>query len=94
MNKDFFKQLFAGDKKALKVTAVTHIIVPKLDEMKMSVILAMIDGKDDAREYFPDEYWKKKTPDRTFFFNVLNTVHPGYLQQLISHANIQRVGVV
>ena len=43
VNKDFFKALFSGEKKAVKVTQVTHIIVPKLDEMKMETILKMIE---------------------------------------------------
>ena len=87
VNKDFLKQLFAGEKKALKITQITHIIVPKLDELKCEAIIAMI-GKDDAaRLYLPDEYFKKKKADRTFLFNILNTVHPGFLNQLVSHAN-------
>ena len=37
--------------------------------------------------YFPDIYPKNKGPPRTYFFNVLNTVHPEYLQQCLAHAN-------
>ena len=45
--------------------------------------------KDDEVlcKYYPDEFMKGRIPDRDFFFNVLNTVYPGYLGNLIEHAN-------
>ena len=78
--------LFADRKKAFKVTEVTYINVPLWDELSVSNMLQMIGEDDDARAYFPDGYWKKVKPDRSYVFNVLNTCHPGYLDQLISHA--------
>ena len=45
MNKEFFKALFRGDKKAYKVTDVKHINVPKLDELGIKSLMAMM--KDD-----------------------------------------------
>ena len=86
VNKDHLKLLFAGEKKLFKVTEVTHIIVPLLDELSIKNMLAMITLDDPARAYFPDGYWKTVKPDRAYVFNIINTVHPGYLNQLISHA--------
>lgn len=40
--------------------------------------------------YFPDKYPEGKAPPREYFFNVLNTVHPNYLGQIMAHANKQR----
>ena len=45
MNKEFFKSLLKGEKKAFKVTEVKHIIVPKLDELGIKAMLEMM--KDD-----------------------------------------------
>ena len=42
--------------------------------------------------YIPDEIKTGKLPDRQFFYNTINTVYPGYLEQLILHANKQRNG--
>ena len=36
---------------------------------------------------FPDKYPAGKSPPREYFFNVLNTLYPDYLQQIMSHAN-------
>ena len=41
--------------------------------------------------YFPDVYPKGKGPPRDYFFNVLNTLHPDYLAQVMVHANKQRM---
>ena len=47
----------------------------------------------NIREYFPDEYYKKLAPDRSFFFNTINTIYEGFLPSLISGANRMRVEV-
>ena len=41
--------------------------------------------------YFPDVYPKGKSAPREYFFNILNTLHPDYLQQVMAHANKQRM---
>ena len=40
--------------------------------------------------YFPDTYSAGKGPPREYFFNVLNTIHPDYLAQIMAHADEQR----
>ena len=37
-----------------------------------------------------DAYAKGRWPDRTYFYTVLNTVHPEYVSKLIAHANEAR----
>lgn len=41
---------------------------------------------EELIKYLPDKWHKKLKLDREWFFNILNTVHPGYLQQIIKHA--------
>ena len=41
--------------------------------------------------FFPDKYPKDKGPPREYFFNILNTIHPDYLQQVMEHASKQRM---
>ena len=40
--------------------------------------------------YFPDNFAENKGPSRTYFFDILNTLYPKYLAQIMSHANKQR----
>ena len=40
--------------------------------------------------YFQDEYPDAKGPCREYFFNILNTTYPEYLQKIMSHASKMR----
>ena len=40
--------------------------------------------------HFQDKYQDAKGPNREFFFNILNTVYPDYLAQVMAHASKQR----
>ena len=42
-------------------------------------------------QYFPDIYPKDKGPPREYFFNILNTLQPEYLQKCIAYAHEQRM---
>ena len=75
-----------------KICEVRFIAVPKLDEMSISNMLPMVKDDEQVRIYMPDEYFTGKMPDRTFFFNTISTLYPGFLEQLLSHANKQRTG--
>jgi len=44
--------------------------------------------------YFPDYYPKGRQPEREYFFNVLNTLQPSYMDQLIKKASKQRHSVL
>ena len=93
VNKEFFKSLLKNEKKAFKVGVVQSIIVPKIDELGVKHILEMLQDDAETRMYFPDEYFKKLSSDRTFFFNIINSVHPGFIPSLITGAQKQRVEV-
>ena len=48
-------------------------------------------GDDETlAQYLPDKWETKQKLDRIWLFNVVNSIHPGYLEQLISHAQRQR----
>ena len=37
--------------------------------------------------YFQDEYSQDKSPNRSYFFDILNTVYPDYLKSLMKHVS-------
>ena len=43
------------------------------------------------KKYFPDVFPEGKGPPREYFYNILNTVHPDFLAQMLAHANKQRM---
>ena len=75
----FLKDLFANKKRLLKKKNIEYICVPHYQEL--SVKRLWPDLKDDAtfNIFFDDDYAEFKVPNREYFFNILNTVYPGYL---------------
>ena len=45
---------------------------------------------DEFNLYFQDDYANEKGPNREYFFNILNTVHFDYLNQVMQHAAKER----
>ena len=52
------------------------------------------DVKKDAEftKYFPDTYPPGRGPPRQYFFDILNTLQPEYLERVLKYANEQRMG--
>ena len=90
INKDFLKLVLSGRKKLLKLSEVKRVHVPFYDEL--SVAHMMKDMANDAMfmMYLPDKLPKGRNCDRTYFFDILNTVHEQFLKALIEHASLQR----
>jgi len=93
MNKDFLKEVFAEDKALLRLDQVKRINVPLFDELSVVNIWPMMKKDEQFMLYFPTKMAKGRVPDREYFFNILNTFQPNYLQALINHANEQRNSV-
>ena len=91
MTKDFLKEVLAGQKQLMKKADVKAVQVPQYDEL--SVRNLWPEMKKDAHflSFFPTKYPKDKGPPRDYFFDVLNTLYPEYLQQLMSNANQARM---
>ena len=89
-NKDFLREVLAGQKKLFKLAEVKWINPPKYDEISVANLYPKF--KDDAKVavYLPTKLAKGKLPDRAYFFNVLNTVHPNHVKKMVDYANEQR----
>ena len=90
MNKDHLKAILADEKKLLKLSELRCVSVPKYDELSVQRIFPMIQNDPLVMKYFPDEYQKNRYPDRTYTFNVLNTIRPEFVQKMIAHAQTVR----
>ena len=93
MNKDFLKEVFAEDKELLELKDVKWINVPLFDELSVINIWPMTKEDKQLMKYFPQKLPKGRVPAREYFFNILNTLYPGYVQEIIRHANAQRNSV-
>ena len=90
INKDFLKAVLAGQKQLLKKVDVLTIEVPRYDELSVKNIYPQFKKDPIIMSYFPDHYPANKGPPRDYFFNILNSLQPEYVSELLSYANKQR----
>ena len=91
VNKDFLKDVLAGKKALMKKSEVANIEVPHYDELSVKRLWPEFKKDAEFMRFFPSTYPKGKGPPRDYFFNVLNTMYPEYLAQIMSHANQERM---
>ena len=91
INKDFMKEVLIGKKQLLKKSEVKHIAVPHYDELSVKNLWPEVKKDGNFLSYFPSVYPKGKGPPRQYFFDLLNTLMPEYLAQILSHANKERM---
>ena len=66
-------------------------MVPHYDEISVKALWPEFKKDPDFIKYFATTYPQGKGPPRDYFFNILNTLQPEYLQQVMAHANEQRM---
>ena len=71
----------------LKKKAVTTVEVPFFDELAVKRLWPQLKKDLDFAKYFPDSYPGDKAPSRDYFYGVLNTIYPDYLQKIMAHSN-------
>ena len=91
MTKDFLKDVLAGRKDLLHKSVVQEIKVPKYDELSVSALWPQFSKDENFTKYFAAAYPKGKGPPRDYFFNIVNTLYPEYLKQVMAHAAKQRM---
>ena len=75
----------------MKKSHVQKVSVPHYDELSVKSLWPQFSKDKEFTQYFPDKYPVGKGPPRQYFFDILNTLHPEYLQQVMNHANEQRM---
>jgi hypothetical protein len=80
------KAVLAGNKKLLKMAELRPINAPFYDEISVKNIYPRVKDDTTVSQYLPDNLPAGRQLDRTFFFNVLHTLHPDFVKGIISHA--------
>jgi hypothetical protein len=70
----------------LKMTELRPINAPHFDEISVKNIFPKVAKDEAVMRYLPTNLPAGRVIDRTFFFNVLNTVQPKYMLGIIEHA--------
>ena len=71
----------------MKKSDVQKITVPHYDELSVKNLWPNLKKDNEFTQFFPDKYTFDKGPPRQYIFDILNTLHPDYLQQVMNHAN-------
>ena len=72
---------------------VRFINPPNWDEIGVKNLYGKVTAQPEMSRYFPDKFPKGSQCDKSYFFNVWNTVMPSQVKQVIDHANSQRYTV-
>lgn len=91
INKDFLKAVLADEKVLFKADKVKMVTVPQYDELSLKALLPFARQKEDINRGLPDDNMcRHKNIDRTYFFNILNTLRSEYLAEVTAEANKKR----
>ena len=66
---------------------VVHKIVPKYAEFKVEEIYKQCAEDPELMTYLPDLTMSKKLPDREFVYDVINSLRPKFLKEIVNHAD-------
>ena len=90
VNKNFLKKVLRNEKSLLKMEEVKLVKVPTYEELSVKAMYDEVLEDEDVRKYLPDQGAKAKPIHRFFFFNILNSVYPEYVQALIEESQRRR----
>ena len=90
INRDFMRQVLKGEKSLLPIAECKFVTVPQYDELGVKNVYPKFKADREVMQYLQDDYPKNRFPDRTYFYTILNTVHPDYVRDMIEHANNAR----
>ena len=79
--------MLAGSKALMPLNEVKYVNVPSYDEISVKDLWPQLQDNAEFQRYFPSAFPKGRLPDRSYMFNILNSVMPGYVTEIIAHAN-------
>ena len=82
----FLKEIFEGKKKLMKLKDINHIQVPKYDEISVKNLYQKFLKLKEVAKYFPEKYAKGRQCDRDYMFNIVNTLHPEVMEEIVEYA--------
>lgn len=79
LNAKWLKQIISGDKKLLKAKEAKRCNPPRYDEISVSNLYSKCIVLEGMADFFPDEYPKGRSCSREYFFTILATQYPEYV---------------
>ena len=89
-HRNFLRDVLNGSKRLIKKKDIEYISVPGWDELAVKNLWPELKDDSEFNIYFQDEFANDKSPNREYFFDILNTIYPEYLKTIMKHASAQR----
>ena len=91
-NTFYMKEIIAGKKPYYKTTDIIPCCIPNFPECKPENVIAELNLRDNEKimAMFPELEDHNGPADRTFFFNVLNTIFPHKMEKMKYGSTMQR----
>lgn len=86
----FLQQVITGQKRAKKQSQIALIKVPLWPELSVAKVWPDAIQIPGFLDWMPDEWHRAKRVDRKFFWAILQTEHPTYVEHLIRGAQNAR----
>ena len=87
------KKVLKEEKKFFKRDDVNFIEVQAYDEISVARIYKDVVALEGMAPYFPDKFPKGRQCNKTYMFNIFNTLYPDKVKSMIEHANTQRYSI-
>ena len=76
VTKDHLKDVLQGRKKFLKMNEVKFCNPPAYDEIGVKALYDEVKALPTIGAYFPDSFPKGMQCDKSYFYNIWNTIFP------------------
>ena len=77
---NFLRSVLCNKKRVLKQSQVTHMVVPRFEELSVKNLYPDAMSDSEISPYLPDlEKNSNKLPERDYFFAILGSLKPDYL---------------
>ena len=90
ITKDFLRDVFKEEKFLFRVHEIKPIVVPHYEEISVKAVFETYKNDEALLRYLPEIKAKGKQLDRTFFYNVLNTIYPEVMPAIVASSREQR----
>ena len=74
MTKEWLKQILAGTRKLLKLTEVRPVHAGHFPEVSVKNLFEEFSIRPEVNIYLPEKLPKGKQMDKSYFFNIVNTM--------------------
>jgi hypothetical protein len=85
--------VLAGEKRLLPKKDVQPVDAGCYPELSVKTLYAEYEERPEIKQYLPPKVNKGRICDKSYFWNVVNTVTAGEVEAMVDHANSQRNAV-